>query len=481
MEQEAAPKSVALVSEMGEVELSADGGLRISGINVHSALGRELGLVSGGRDYVIYEKGATAEIDGKTIGASYWSTQDAKSGPDGESLGASALDVALKFGTVVVGATSAMVGSAFGDTYSGRATDDHFDGAAGHDYISGRDGNDLLIGGSGDDKLLGGIGDDTLSGGAGNDMIDGGDGLDTLLLSGALADYWVAEQANGDLTLFGAEDTDTLRGIEQVQFDDGTVVSVDDLIREEEMLASIKMTSLAVSSQGDLRDAALNSDVSFAEAESGLNIVGINKSSLLGRDVALGEARGYVVHERGVLADTGDKVVGANYWSLQDNAANRGGEKLMDAAIDLALMLGSVVTNVNGAVIGSDFGDKFMGRNTDDIFFGGGGSDQIFADYGNDIVAGGAGNDLIIGGRGYDTALFSGEAEDYTLYNKNGQLVIKGNDGHDRLREIERLQFEDGAQFELADIVPETLDADWNVSLADYTPTSYAESDMLFV
>ncbi|HJV00403.1 MAG TPA: Ig-like domain-containing protein [Burkholderiaceae bacterium] len=72
---------------------------------------------------------------------------------------------------------------------------------------------------------IAGAGDNRLDGGAGSDVLVGGDGIDTVVYSGKLADYklvlgsdgsvHVADKANSDL--------DTISGIEQGAFSDGTV------------------------------------------------------------------------------------------------------------------------------------------------------------------------------------------------------------------------------------------------------------------
>ena len=96
---------------------------------------------------------------------------------------------------------------------------------------------DNAIGGSGDDTLVGnaianilngGGGNDTLIGGGGNDTLIGGSGTDVAVYSAALANYLisynnatqtytVADQRSGS-----PDGTDTLTGVENLQFSDGT-------------------------------------------------------------------------------------------------------------------------------------------------------------------------------------------------------------------------------------------------------------------
>jgi hypothetical protein len=92
-------------------------------------------------------------------------------------------------------------------------------------------GNDTLIGNAIDNTLNGGDGNDTLIGGGGNDTLIGGPGADTAVYSGNLADYHVTYNSNAqtytvaDLRAGSPDGTDTVTGVENFQFADGTVAS----------------------------------------------------------------------------------------------------------------------------------------------------------------------------------------------------------------------------------------------------------------
>lgn len=84
----------------------------------------------------------------------------------------------------------------------------------------------LINGTSGNDRLIGNATDETLIGGNGNDTLEGGGGADTARFTGARQSYDVSRvgdvvtvrdlRANGD-------GTDTLTGIERLQFTDGVM------------------------------------------------------------------------------------------------------------------------------------------------------------------------------------------------------------------------------------------------------------------
>ncbi len=71
--------------------------------------------------------------------------------------------------------------------------------------------------------ITGNPGDNLLDGGAGDDWIDGDAGQDTAVYPGVRADYMLS-QANGRLTVSGAEGLDVLTGIDALRFADETRV-----------------------------------------------------------------------------------------------------------------------------------------------------------------------------------------------------------------------------------------------------------------
>ena len=80
----------------------------------------------------------------------------------------------------------------------------------------------------GDDTLSGGDGNDVLIGGSGSDLLDGGEGFDEAQYGGDSDDFDVF--FNGEqiiVTERSSGDVDRLENIEQIRFQDGTVLGVD--------------------------------------------------------------------------------------------------------------------------------------------------------------------------------------------------------------------------------------------------------------
>lgn len=158
------------------------------------------------------------------------------------------------------------LGSAAVDYIDGNAGDDHIEGAGGADRLTGDSGADVIKGGAGADRILGGwdadlleggdgndaiwgdedlfpmlmfptsldrlyggAGDDQLNGGQMDDYLDGGVGTDTATYWGFRANYQITT-VNGVTTLSGMEGTDTLVGVERLQFFDGVYSITGELI-----------------------------------------------------------------------------------------------------------------------------------------------------------------------------------------------------------------------------------------------------------
>jgi len=94
--------------------------------------------------------------------------------------------------------------------------------------------NDTIIGNTVANRLSGGAGNDILTGGGGNDVLDGGLGFDIAVYNGQSTDFSWTFDATGltvrDLRPGAPEGTDTLSGIERLQFIDKVVNIATDAI-----------------------------------------------------------------------------------------------------------------------------------------------------------------------------------------------------------------------------------------------------------
>ncbi|MFL6845762.1 MAG: Ig-like domain-containing protein [Allosphingosinicella sp.] len=111
---------------------------------------------------------------------------------------------------------------------------------------------------------------------------------------------------------------------------------------------------------------------------------------------------------------------------------------------------GDTISGGNGqdTIHGGDGDDIIHGGNGGDILDGEAGNDQLFGDNGDDKLIGGDGDDTIDGNNGFDIAYYRGRIEEYTFLASAGYLHIihqggAGVDGHDQVRNVERLVFAD--------------------------------------
>jgi Ca2+-binding RTX toxin-like protein len=299
------------------------------------------------------------------------------------------------------------------DTLAGVAGNDTADGGAGFDTLFGGGGNDSLLGGDDDDSLLGHDGLDSLNGGSGRDTLDGGDRDDFLyggqsndsLIGGAGKDSLLGGNSND--TALGGSGNDTLdgaAGLDSLWGDDGN-------------------DTLVGGAGADAIDGGNGTDVAvFAGKVDDYEITKVYDTVLV-RDL-----------EPGIDGNDGtDVLAGAEYLQFADGTVPLGGAG-------------------NDSLLGSNSNDKaFGGSGNDTLNGGGGGLDSLWGDSGDDALVGGAGNDAIDGGYGNDVAVFAGKAADYeitrvydTVFVRDLEPGIDGDDGTDVVTGVEHLQFADG-------------------------------------
>jgi Ca2+-binding RTX toxin-like protein len=368
------------------------------------------------------------------------------------------------------------------DTLSGI---EHLYGSKFNDVLTGDAGDNYLWGDAGDDKLYGGKGDDHLSGGAGVNIIDGGEGWDTvdyawsdkgvtINLSGAPApqisippgvdtlisieaamgsahnDYIVGNDAEnylfgdaGDDVIFGIGGHDTLDGGDGNDILRGSFRKPGDLL-----LGGAGNDQIIVwTGEGSEGDATI--------VDGGTGVDSLIFSSYY--DITLD------------LRITGDQLISPGVHMVVSNIENvmgsYGNDRITGDAGNNVIIGGAgndVLDGGAGFDIASYEGDKAVrvdlsktgpqdtggaGVDTLSNFEGLKGSlkaDILIGDAKDNTFEGGLGDDIIDGGAGNDTAIYIGNANQYTWSrNANGTWTVKGLEGVDTLLNIEKLQFRD--------------------------------------
>lgn len=379
--------------------------------------------------------------------------------------------------TIVLGGTDGadrlMAGNADDDTVWGDGGDDFIDGGNGNDQLFGGDGNDLITdtagndiihGDTGNDTVSAGIGDDIVFGGDGNDVIDGGQGLDAI--SGGL----------GNDIIRGGEDDDELVGNEGDDWIEGGIGG--DLVIGDQGAPTGQVPLFAANDVliggpgGDRMQGFSGDDIMLGEG--GFDTF----DGRLGYDWASFEQE-----TQGISADLSRAAFIAQ-------AGAPGGDAIRDIFIETEavsgtrfndILLGSnpnildplfnALTNVN-LILGlqSFFAPGPVNFSGGNIMLGGDGSDSIMGRGGNDIIDGDAWLHVALASDGQiireirtditpgdvDIAVYNDAFANYTVSGPDAQgfytishnVVTPGivglvNEGIDRIRNIERLQFAD--------------------------------------
>lgn len=140
-----------------------------------------------------------------------------------------------------------------GITAPGQITINH--GTAIENAIGGN-GADSITGTDGANVFNGGKGNDILTGLGGGDTLIGGDGIDTAVYQGTRASYTVKNTATGYIVTAnsGNEGTDTLTGIERLQFSDG-IVSLNSQPTGQVTISGTPVRSQVLTANNTLADA----------------------------------------------------------------------------------------------------------------------------------------------------------------------------------------------------------------------------------
>jgi len=342
-------------------------------------------------------------------------------------------------------------------------------GTSSDDVLVGDVTNDQLIGAEGNDTLTGGAGADTLKGGAGDDVLDGGaDGKDTFGKAlpdvaeyvGNKADYTVTPGTDdGTYTVTStAEGTDTLTGIEALQF-------ADVFVRLQKQVITADTNGDGVVDLVTIQGSFFSETLTFASADPATGVRyqmfgGDGNDTLTGRgsnDIFQGDAGNDTI-DGGAGTDTAkfsgkysDYTVefsanGTSGWSnvasasgylrVTDNRSNKDGIDLLTKIEDL--VFADQVIHLNQTTVTSKSVDTNGDSKVDTVYWTGTtGADTISvasdavnkglvnvmdAGAGNDSLVGGDWGDLFMPGAGNDT--IDGGAN---INNTEDRVVVSGS------------------------------------------------------
>jgi len=255
---------------------------------------------------------------------------------------------------------------------------------------------------------------DSSSGGVtgGNDFIQGESLYDTVDTSVSSGSVGYTLLPDGSLRLDAEGGTDLLRGVEQVNFTDGTLrVSTSD--GPSRLTGGDGADTLLSGTAGDTLDGGLGDDLVLGGGGDDVLVGGAGQDTMDGGDGAdtldLSRATAAVAVD---LGRTVPQAIGA------------------DQGLDLILN----VENVTGGA----FDDRLVGDDRANRLAGGGGNDVLSGAGGDDTLAGGAGNDTLDGGDGSDTIDLAAATGGVTVLLSRTTLQVLGADqGRDLILNVE--------------------------------------------
>ncbi len=285
----------------------------------------------------------------------------------------------------------------------------------------------------GNDSLDGGNGDDRLHGGPGDDMLAGGDGTDTAVYPGNRSRYAVAEDpaAPGtytvsDLDPGASEGTDTLTGVEFLQFGAAAPVPVE---APGAANAPPTLTGPATVSALD-GGPAVTLPLTVGDPDGDPITVEVVDAPTAGTLELVTVPWHSAIYEPDGSASTDSFKLRAK--------DPYGGESDFVVTVGIGLF-----------IEGTDANNILSGGAQNDVIIGYGGNDTLEGNGGDDRLSGGAGDDIISGGDGMaDTAVYPGPRRRYAI-SSVGSLQIDDRvtgspEGKDFLDGVEFLEFADG-------------------------------------
>lgn len=352
---------------------------------------------------------------------------------------------------------------------TGTSGADNLSSTQNDDNILGLDGNDTIDGGGGDDQLVGGLGADSLKGGSGGDRYvwsknDGADTINDAATSLTATDVLVlVDVASSDVELrrvTGSSDllvtivstSETLkvlnqfsstidgRGIEGIEFSDGVVWTLNDILARTKVLGS----STAENIQGTVRSDNIeglggNDTIEGREGDDYL-VGGAGNDLLKG-----GAGNDMYVWSRGdgsdLIDDTANNETDFDSLVLTDVAYDdvdltKSGDDLLisisgssevitvkdrlkvsaltqEAGVELIAFSDGVTLEImksaaaTAIITGTSASEKLAGWKFIDIIYGGDGADELNGDFGDDRLIGGNGDDKLNGDEGSDTYVWT--------------------------------------------------------------------------
>ncbi|XWN29346.1 MAG: type I secretion C-terminal target domain-containing protein [Devosia sp.] len=221
--------------------------------------------------------------------------------------------------------------------------------ATGSNTLSGGDGNDILVGRSENDILVGGEGDDTIYGNGGL--------KDRAVFGGVRADYDISADGTTITDTQGTDGTDTLIGVEILEFADGEYQVAGATFTPELLLTT-------VAAENDQETVAVGGTVDIDVLANDRLPLGVTLSTFTFTSAANGTVSKNLDDTLRYVADAGFTGVDEFTYTLDDGTSTS---------------TGTVLVNVGASAnveFGTDGNDTFTHSSGTKYYYGGTGSDD---------------------------------------------------------------------------------------------------------
>jgi Ca2+-binding RTX toxin-like protein len=372
-------------------------------------------------------------------------------------------------------------------SFGGTSGDDELNGSNDDEVLVALEGDDIINASGGDDILLGQDGNDTLDGGEGNDILYGGDGNDTYIIRKNAGNDTIVDSNGDDRLLFeegilfsdltiSFDDNDLIvelegtrvtlqdwyfseNRIESFEFEDGTILSADDLqnlsmtdsndiikaFNEGSKIDTLDGDDKLIFGLGDDEFKGGNGDdtyyVNFNGKDKIFDVSGIDTIVF---DASINKENlkiTWIQGSDGILLTCDDCPESSIIIESWYNKTNRIENFVFSDgsiwnAMDIISNMGTNEDDVyNGLketsniIVAKEGNDIISTFEHDDIVYGNDGDDTLDTREGDDYLEGGAGNDLLIGGSGDDAYVFEGDFGHDVIKDDNGvDAIIFGAD-----------------------------------------------------
>ncbi|MCG7977900.1 MAG: hypothetical protein N0E58_07150, partial [Candidatus Thiodiazotropha endolucinida] len=264
--------------------------------------------------------------------------------------------------------SNSLDGLAGDDLLVGHRGDDTLQGSGGDDTLQGDDGDDQLFGGEGSDNLQGGRGNDRLQGGSGDDELSGGSGSDTYVIS--------ADGSHDVINDYDNRNSD----IDRILFDTGITPSNVNYRRTT--------TDLVIDITIDGIQTSVTIDNGFTNSRNLIDSLEFEDGTVISIDEVMTQAANWTGTDEAETANgyEGDDMLdgaGGN-----DRLYGRAGDDTVSGGVGDDYVYGEAG---NDTLTGGDGRDRLYGGAGTDSLSGEAGNDYLYGGDGNDTLRGGTG------------------------------------------------------------------------------------------